>query len=238
MLDLIAFDADDTLWHNESLYKATQDRFQELLAPYGQDGRAVTELYETEMQNLRYYGYGLKSFALSMIETAIRVTAGRIGGGEIQQIVGLAKEMIDTPVRLFDGVAEAVSTLAASHRLMLITKGDLLDQERKLAQSGLAPFFAYVEIVTDKTEAVYRSLLAQYQIAPQRFLMVGNSLRSDVLPVVALGGHAVYIPCDITWVHESATVEDHASRKYAELEHIGLLPAFVQELCQCEGQSA
>jgi putative hydrolase of the HAD superfamily len=238
MLDLIAFDADDTLWHNERLYQATQDRFQELLAPYGQDGRAVTELYETEMQNLRYYGYGLKSFALSMIETAIRVTAGRIGGAEIQHIVGLAKEMIDTPVQLFDGVAEVVSTLAASHRLMLITKGDLLDQERKLAQSGLAPFFAYVEIVTDKTEAVYRSLLAQHQIAPQRFLMVGNSLRSDVLPVVALGGHAVYIPCDITWVHESATVEDEASRNYAELEHIGLLPAFVQELYQQEGSPA
>jgi putative hydrolase of the HAD superfamily len=237
VLDLIAFDADDTLWHNERLYQATQGRFQELLAPYGQDGRAVTELYDTEMRNLRYYGYGLKSFALSMIETAIRVTGGRIGGGEIQQIIGLAKAMIDTPVQLFDGVMEVVSTLAAAHPLMLITKGDLLDQQRKLAQSGLAPYFAHVEIVTDKTEAVYRSLLAQHQIAPRRFLMVGNSLRSDVLPVVALGGHAVYIPCDITWVHESAVVEGESSRNYAELAHIGLLPDLVQDLSRLEEQA-
>jgi putative hydrolase of the HAD superfamily len=235
MLDLIAFDADDTLWHNESVYAATQDRFQELLAPYDQGGRAVAELYETEMQNLRYYGYGLKSFALSMIETAIRVTAGRIQGKEIQQIIGLAKEMIETPVRLFDGVTEVVSTLAASHELMLITKGDLLDQERKLGQSGLAPYFAQVEIVSDKTVAVYRSLLARHQIAPQHFLMVGNSLRSDVLPIVELGGHAVYIPYAITWVHEMATVGHEVSQGYTELEHIGQLPAFVKELSRKAG---
>jgi putative hydrolase of the HAD superfamily len=236
MLDLIAFDADDTLWHNESLYKATQDRFQELLAPYGQDGGAVAELYQTEMQNLRYYGYGLKSFTLSMIETAIRVTEGRIQGGEIQQIIGLAKQMVDTPVRLFEGVAEVVSALAGSYPLMLITKGDLLDQERKLAQSGLAPHFAHVEIVSDKTEAIYRSLLAQHQIAPQRFLMVGNSLRSDVLPVVALGGHAVYIPCEITWAHETASVQGDAAQRYTELAHIGQLPAYVESLTHAAGQ--
>jgi putative hydrolase of the HAD superfamily len=238
MLDLIAFDADDTLWHNESLYKATQDRFEQLLAPYGQDGRAVAELYQTEMQNLATYGYGLKGFALSMIETAIRVTDGRIQGGEILQIIGLVKAMAATPVRLFDGVAEVVAALAASHRLMLITKGDLLDQERKLAQSGLAPHFAHVEIVSDKTEAVYRSLLAQHQIDPRRFLMVGNSLRSDVLPVVALGGHAVHIPYQITWVHETAAVDHRVSQGYAELEQIGLLPAYVERLCRSEGSAA
>lgn len=230
MIDLIAFDADDTLWHNESLYQATAARLEEILAPYSPDGRVQAELFQTEMRNLGTYGYGLKSFGLSMIETAIRMSAGRVRGDEIQQIIDLVQGMARTPVQLLDGVAEVVVALAASHRLMLITKGDLLDQERKLDQSGLAAHFAYVEIVSHKNTEVYRRLLAQHGIEPQHFLMVGNSLKSDVLPVVEIGGRAVYIPYHVTWAHEVAAMAHDAAQGYTELEHIGLLPGFLRQL--------
>jgi putative hydrolase of the HAD superfamily len=229
-IDLIAFDADDTLWHNERLYKHAEERLAELLVPYGMDGQASGELFATEMRNLRYYGFGLKSFALSMIETTIRLTGGRVQGWEIQRIIDLAKEMIDTPVHLLHGVPEAVAALAASHRLMVITKGDLLDQERKLAQSGLATHFAHIEIVSDKTVDVYRRLLAQYRVAPERFLMVGNSLRSDILPVMAFGGRAVHIPYHITWAHEAVELPEAVPQGYVELANIGLLPQIVAQL--------
>jgi putative hydrolase of the HAD superfamily len=230
MLDIIAFDADDTLWQNECIYNETQEKYTRLLAKYtGADGIDAA-LYATEKGNIPYFGYGIKSFTLSMIETAIRLSGGRITGGEIAQIVGFAKTMIDTPVQLLDHVAETVARLSKSHRLMLITKGDLLDQERKLERSGLAEHFSVVEIVSEKTEDTYRHILAKYDIAPPRFLMVGNSLPSDVLPVVAMGGHAVYIPHDFTWVHETIDEHEHQPEQYTELAHIGLLPALVEEL--------
>lgn len=232
MIDLIAFDADDTLWHNETVYQATEARFEEILAPYSHDGRARAELFQTEMRNLATYGYGLKSFGLSMIETAIRVSGGRVRADEIGQIVELVKGMARTPVQLLDGVGEVVAELAAAHRLMLITKGDLLDQERKLAQSGLTPFFDHVEIVSDKNAAVYRRVLAGHGIEPQRFLMVGNSLKSDVLPVVEMGGHAVHIPYHVTWAHETVDPREETPSGYVELAQIGLLPRFVARLCE------
>ena len=236
MIEMIAFDADDTLWHNEILYARTQDRFQQLLSPYVQDGRVGEELYRTEMRNLRTYGYGIKGFALSMIETAIRLSDGQIQAHQIQGIIHLAREMMEAPVELLDRVENVVATLAASRTLMMITKGDLFDQERKVARSGLVRHFAHVEIVSDKTVDAYRSLLARHQIAAQHFLMVGNSLRSDVLPVVALGGHAVHIPYHITWDHEAVTEQDEVPKRYHELEHIGLLPGLVERLCE-EGYS-
>lgn len=228
MFDVIAFDADDTLWHNETLYSATQERFQALLSRYELGEGARERLYETEVRNLQYYGYGIKSFTLSMIETAIELTGGAITGSDLQQIIEMAKEMLRSPVQLLDHVAEVIATLSASHTLMLITKGDLFDQETKIARSGLAPHFAHVEIVRDKTEEVYRAILDRHQISPQRFLMVGNSQRSDILPVVALGAHAVYIPYAITWEHERVAPQGDASVGYVELEHIGLLPGYVE----------
>jgi putative hydrolase of the HAD superfamily len=236
MIDMIALDADDTLWHNEILYARTQEKFQQLLSPYLQDARVGEELYQTEMQNLRTYGYGIKGFALSMIETAIRLSDGQIQASEIQGIIDLTRDMLEAPVQLLDHVEDVVATLSTSRTLMMITKGDLFDQERKIARSGLASHFAHVEIVSDKTIDAYRSLLARHQIAAQRFLMVGNSLRSDILPVVALGGHAVHIPYHITWDHEAVAARDEAPRTYFELEHIGLLPEFVERLCE-EGRS-
>jgi putative hydrolase of the HAD superfamily len=223
MFDVIAFDADDTLWHNETIFVMTQDKFRALLTPYVEGELTEQKLFETEMRNLRYFGYGIKSFTLSMIETAIELTEGRIPGGEIRAIIEFAKAMTEHPVELLDHVAEVVPQLSERHTLMLITKGDLFDQESKLAKSGLGEHFAQIEIVSDKTPEVYRRIFAKHQIDPQRFLMIGNSLRSDILPVVEAGGRAVYIPYHYTWAHEVVTPPETEHKGYVELEHVGLL---------------
>lgn len=232
MIDVIAFDADDTLWHNETLYSMTQDKFKQMLSRYHSADWIEQKLYETEMHNLEYFGYGIKAFTLSMIETAIELTEGRIQGGEIQALIDFAREMLDAPVQLLDQAQKVVAQLSETHTLMIITKGDLFDQETKIAQSGLADYFSHVEIVSDKTENTYRQLLVKYDIAPQRFLMVGNSLRSDILPVLAIGGQAVYIPYHLTWAHETVDLDeqDEEQQTFVELEHMGLLPDLIDEL--------
>ena len=230
MLDVIAFDADDTLWDNEILYVKAKDEFSRLVSAYRDPGPAKEVLDETERRNLSYFGYGIKSFTLSMIETAVDLTDGRIRGEDVRQIVGFAKKMRETPVQLLDHAAEVVESLSGSHDLMLITKGDLFDQEAKIAASGLVGFFQHVEIVSEKDPQMYEALLTRHDIDPRRFLMVGNSLRSDVLPVVAVGGQAVHIPHHTTWVHEIVSDHDVQGRSYFELAHVGLLPALVEEL--------
>jgi putative hydrolase of the HAD superfamily len=230
MFDVIAFDADDTLWHNEMLYSITQDKFKQLLSRYRSTNGIDRVLYETEMRNLRHYGYGIKSFTLSMIETAIELSGGRVRGREIREIIDLAREMLEAPVQLLEGVQEVVHTLSASHPLMIITKGDLFDQESKIARSGLADYFSHVEIVSHKTEDTYKALLAKHNIHPERFLMVGNSLKSDILPIVAIGSQAVYIPYHITWAHELVVNPGKNRTGYFELEHIGQLPVLVEKL--------
>ena len=230
MIDVIAFDADDTLWHNESLYNMTQDRFAAMLSAYQDNDTVQQGLYETEKRNLKLFGYGIKGFTLSMIETAIELTGGKICGADIQTIIDFAKEMLRAPVQPLDHVIEVLDELSDSYRLMLITKGDLFDQETKLAHSGLANYFEIVEIISEKTPESYRHILAKHGLAAGRFLMVGNSARSDVLPVLAIGGRAVHIPYHTTWAHE--VVDDSAliTAHYHELEHIGRLPALLHEL--------
>jgi putative hydrolase of the HAD superfamily len=230
MFDVLAFDADDTLWHTEELYAGTQARFMDLLAAYHSREWIEQKLYDTEMRNLGVFGYGIKGFTLSMIETAIELTEGRIHGSEIQALIDLAKEMVRADVRLLDHVAETIARLARRYRLMLVTKGDLFDQETKIARSGLGSHFAHVEIVSDKTAESYAALLARHHVPPARFLMVGNSLRSDVLPVVAVGARAVYIPYHVTWAHEVVTDPGIAPDAYFTLEHIGLLPDLLEQL--------
>jgi putative hydrolase of the HAD superfamily len=232
-IDVIAFDADDTLWHNEPLYTVTTENFVDLLAGYHDREWITARLYETEVRNLDYFGYGVKSFALSMIETAIELTEGRVTGADIRRIIDYAKQMLRAPVHLLEHVAETVAALAPAHRLMVITKGDLFDQESKLAQSGLADYFTHVEIVSEKNRAAYESILAQHRIDVGRFLMVGNSLRSDILPVVELGGRAVHIPYRTTWAHETVS-EPLDEGSYYALEHIGLLPALVTQIAADE----
>jgi len=230
MFDLIAFDADDTLWHNERLYELTQTKLIDLLAGYADRETVVQRLYDTEMENLEYYGYGIKSFTLSMIETALKLSRGQISGAEIEQVIRFGKEMLTTRVELLDQVAETIRVLAKSYSLMVLTKGDLRDQQWKLAQSGLGGYFQYVEIVSHKTAETYNALLKKYKIPPHRFLMVGNSLPSDILPVVALGGQAVHIPYHITWQHEIADDLPDGRDGYYKLEHMGQLPKLLNGL--------
>jgi len=229
MLDLIAFDADDTLWENETLYHDAQNQLKKILQKYLPTHDLEARLYATEKRNLAHYGYGIKSFTLSMVETAIQLTGGRISAHEIERILGLGKAMLSAEVRLLPHVAETVSRLAQSYPLMVITKGDLLDQERKIERSGLGSLFTKIEVVSEKTSAVYAQLLQRHNLTPARFLMVGNSLRSDILPVVALGAHAVHIPYHLTWAHENEVGHLAQHNSYHTLEHIGQLPAFIQE---------
>jgi putative hydrolase of the HAD superfamily len=227
---VIAFDADDTLWHNERYYVDAQTQLKALLAQYHSPAWIEDRLYQTEMRNLQHFGYGIKAFALSMIETAVELTEGRISGAEIQAIVDLAKAMLAADVELLEHVADTLALLQDTYTLMLITKGDLRDQELKIARSGLAPLFRHTEIVSDKSPESYATLLRRYANAPERFVMVGNSLRSDILPVLALGGSAVYVPHALTWAHEAAETPSAAQPGYYEVPHLGLLPALLAEL--------
>jgi putative hydrolase of the HAD superfamily len=227
MFDVIAFDADDTLWHNEPIYRGAQRQALDILAHYHDRDWVERRMYETEIRNLEHYGYGIKGFTLSMIETAIELTEGRVSGAEIGRIIKLTREMFKAPVELLDGVEETISTLAASHDLMLITKGDLFEQQAKIARSGLTGHFGKIEIVPVKSAETYQSIVARHEISPQRFLMVGNSIRSDVLPVIEMGGQAVHIPYETTWEHEIVPEEELAGREFITLAHIRELPAFI-----------
>ena len=201
----IGFDADDTLWHNETLYTMTEAKFREMLAGYHEPEWISRRLYETEVANLRRFGYGIKSFALSMIEAAIELTEGRVSGLEVKQIIDAAKEMQASPVELLPCVSETLAQLSQAYPLLLITKGDLFDQEAKLVRSGLSAYFNAVEVVTEKDECTYQRVLEKHSIDPGDFLMVGNSVRSDIMPIKALGGEAVHIPYATTWAHEVVT---------------------------------
>jgi putative hydrolase of the HAD superfamily len=230
--DVIAFDADDTLWHNERLYVATQGRFRALLGEYLDSAVIDARLYATEMRNLQHFGYGIKAFALSMIETAVELTEGRIEGRDVQRLIDMAREMLAADIELLDHAAETIARLSMTHPLMLITKGDLRDQEAKVARSGLSHYFRQIEIVSDKTPESYLALLHRHDIVAARFLMVGNSLRSDVLPVLALGASAVYVPHHLTWVHEVVPPPPAGHPGYYCLEDLGGLPSLIQQLEQ------
>jgi putative hydrolase of the HAD superfamily len=226
----IGFDADDTLWHNERLFAVTQDKFRALLAPYSDAEWIDKQLYTTETRNLAHFGYGIKGFTLSMIETAVELTGGRISGHEIGQLVEWGRTMLSSPVELLPDVEEVVAELGKSYPLLLITKGDLFDQESKLARSGLGGYFEKIEIVREKDASVYSAILTKHGIAPSNFLMVGNSLKSDILPVLAIGGKAAHIPYAITWQHEMAALLENGLNGYYPLESMAALPELVAQL--------
>jgi putative hydrolase of the HAD superfamily len=227
---ILAFDADDTLWHNERLYINTQARFAQLLAHYHPADWVQNQLYQTETRNIAHFGYGIKAFALSMIETAVELTEGRISGQDIGEIVGWAKEMLTARVELLDHVAETIPQLAQNHTLMVITKGDLLDQENKIIKSGLGAYFRHVEVVSHKRREDYARILTEHGIPPERFLMVGNSLKSDILPILELGGTAVYVPYETTWLHEVTDPPPAGQERYHEIEHFGQLAGLILQL--------
>jgi putative hydrolase of the HAD superfamily len=220
---VLAFDGDDTLWHNESRFHLTQTSLRDLVRGHIPDADVDSHLFEVEMRNLSLYGYGVKSFTLSMLETAIELTDGRIPAADLHVILGWGKRMLAEPTELLDGVKEVLNELSSRYSLLLITKGDLFDQESKLARSGLAELFSGVEILSDKTVDSYRSLLKRRAIKPEEFLMVGNSLRSDVVPVVALGAWAVHIPYHVTWHHEHVPDDALPSGGWHRLETISEL---------------
>jgi putative hydrolase of the HAD superfamily len=233
LIEVIALDGDDTLWHSEYLFVDTQDRFRDLVRPYVEldDAALDARLLDVERRNLPVFGYGVKAFTLSLVETAIEVTEGRIPGAALQGVLDLGKVLIDHPVELLDGVREAVDVLTNTYRVMVITKGDLLHQETKVARSGLAELFWRVEVVSEKDEDTYRRVLQRHGIDVATFVMVGNSVRSDVLPVLALGGRAVHVPYSVTWALEHAE-PDPDVHDFPVLSSLAELPACVESMAQ------
>lgn len=227
---IIAFDADDTLWHNEHLYSDAKEQFRILMSAYEPQADAAARLDEIEEHNVGIYGYGIKSFTLSMLETAAEISDGKIPSEEIEAILDLGKAMHNAPVELFDQTQAVLVELAKTYPLMLITKGDTFEQQRKVERSGLAGYFKYIEIVASKTPEAYQRLFTQHHIDPINVLMVGNSLRSDILPVLEIGGLAVYIHYENTWSHEHVDEETLAKYHYYEVEHIGKVPELVEGL--------
>ncbi|MEZ4857980.1 MAG: HAD family hydrolase [Flavobacteriaceae bacterium] len=198
----IAFDADDTLWENETLFREAEQQFCILLKDFIDEDNCNQLLFEVEMKNLPLYGYGIKPFTLSLIEAAIQFSNGKLPISIIEKLIEIGKEMLNAPVVLIDGIEDTLKQLSSKYQLIMATKGDLLDQERKLGKSGLEPYFHHIEVMSDKTPKHYQNLVKQLYINPHEFLMVGNSVKSDILPVLEIGGHAFHIPFHNTWVHE------------------------------------
>jgi putative hydrolase of the HAD superfamily len=214
---IIAFDADDTLWVNEPYFQQTEDKVCALLEDYLPHHSVKQELFKTEMQNLGLYGYGIKAFILSMIETALRISNNNVSPAIISKIIQFGKDQLEQPIELLEGIEEALHLLKKKYRLVLATKGDLLDQERKLKKSGLEHYFHHIEIMSDKQEADYQKLVRHLDISPDEFLMIGNSLKSDCMPVLAIGGHAIHIPYHTTWLHERVEEKiEHPNFRFSE----------------------
>ncbi|MEW9918337.1 HAD family hydrolase [Marimonas sp. MJW-29] len=228
-LTTIGLDADDTLWHNERFFAMTQDHFADLLRDHSHKDHLMERLLAAERRNLPHYGFGIKGFTLSMIETAIEVTDGKVPAGVIAEILDAGRDMLSHPIELLPYVEACIETLRKNYKLILITKGDLLDQERKLAQSGLRDHFDAIEIVSDKTAAVYADIFHRHGTGADQGLMAGNSIASDVLPMIDAGGWGVHIPHDLTWALEHAQ-KPEASHRFAELPHLGALPDHLREL--------
>lgn len=228
-LTTIGFDADDTLWQNEQFFRMTEKRFAAMLADHGEPEHISARLLAAERRNLAVYGFGIKGFTLSMIETAIEVTGGAVPAATIGDILSIGREMLRHPVETLPGVRETLEELAGSHRLVLITKGDLFDQERKLAASGLGELFDAVEIVSDKRTDTYRRIFERYGDGAERAMMVGNSLKSDIVPAIEAGGWGVYVPHELTWVveHVDAPVGEPRFREVTTLAEV---PAIIREI--------
>lgn len=226
-LRVIGLDADDTLWHNEVIFERVHERYRALLSEYHDAATVDRTLLATEKRNLDLYGYGVKGFTLSAIETAIELTRGKIRAEEIRTLIELGRDMLDHPVELLEGVAETVAALARSHRLILITKGDLRDQQRKLTKSDLATHFSFIEIVSEKDASTYASILRRQDIAPAEFLMVGNSMKSDILPVLEIGAAAAHVPYHLLWALDRVDHLPDEPGRFFQLASLRELPALL-----------
>ena len=228
-ISVIAFDADDTLWVKEPFFRESEEKFSRLLAAYESESQVMTILFETEIRNLALYGYGIKGFMLSMIETILTVTEHKATPELFERALAIGKEMFDKPVELLPGVEEVLKKLYGKYRLVVATKGDLLDQERKLKKSGLHHYFHHVEIMSDKQESDYEKLVKHLDCPVNEFLMIGNSLKSDVLPVLAIGGNAIHIPFHTTWLHEHVEDEIVHNNFYQMTALADILPKLIGE---------
>jgi putative hydrolase of the HAD superfamily len=229
ILTTIGFDADDTLWQNEQFFKMTQERFATLLSDFADPEHLAERLLESERRNLGHYGFGIKGFTLSMIETAIQVTNDRVPASIIRSLIDAGRDMLSHPIELLPGARDCIDDLAGGYRIILITKGDLLDQERKLAQSGLGEIFDAVEIVSDKTTAVYGDIFDRHGTGANQAMMVGNSMKSDVVPALNAGGWGVFVPHDLTWALEHhEPPEMHA--RYHQITDLHALVGLVDQI--------
>ncbi len=225
-IKVIAFDADDTLWENETFFREAENQFAEMVKEYASKEEVLRIMYQVELANMPFYGYGIKGFILSLIETANLISGYRITARQTNELLELGKEMLNKPVLLLNGVEDVLLQLHGHYKLIVATKGDLLDQERKLKKSGLLKYFHHIEVMSDKNTQAYQSLMAHLDVAPSEILMVGNSLKSDVLPVLECGGFAVHIPFHTTWHHEEIQ-ENVESEHFYELSGISELPGLV-----------
>jgi putative hydrolase of the HAD superfamily len=219
-IQVIAFDADDTLWENENFFRDAEHEFCQVMAEFMPVKETVEALYRVEMQNMELYGYGIKAFMLSLIETALTISNNQVRPEQINSIIAIGKRLLQKDVILLNSVVDLLEKLNGGYRLVVASKGDLLDQERKLKKSGLLKYFHHIEIMTNKREENYRELLKHLDVLPQRFLMIGNSLRSDILPVIRLGGYAAHIPYYTTWEHEQMDPAEIKSDRFFELKQI------------------
>lgn len=228
-VSVIGFDADDTLWQNEQYYKLTESHFRGLLSEFAEGEHVSERLLEAEKRNLAHYGFGIKGFTLSMIETALEITEGRAPTSVISEILGIGRDLLSHPVECLPHARDALEALSGTYFLVLITKGDLFDQERKLAQSGLGDYFDAVEIVSDKTATTYRRVFGKHGEGPERSMMIGNSLKSDIVPAIAAGAWGVFVPHELTWVLEHVDKPEEAPR-FREIPDLGHVPDLVASL--------
>lgn len=229
---LIAFDGDDTLWHNEPLFRDAHIRLREMLSHYGDADTVNDRLYQAELANLSIYGYGITGFTLSMIETAIELSDKKISAAEIHELAEIGKSMLRAPTRLIEGAEDVLRHYAAhpDRKVVLITKGDLIAQQLKIERSGLESLFAGVEIVSEKDPLTYRNIFGRYGVEPSEAVMIGNSLKSDILPVLACGGSAIHIPYEITWVHEMVDQTEIDNDYFVTVESIAEVPESIEKL--------
>ncbi len=219
-IKVIGFDADDTLWVNETYFRDAEREFSKLMASFETANKIDQELFKRQIENLPLYGYGIKGFILSMVEIALELSNNTISNSTIEVILNIGKHMLTRPVNLLEGVEEVLLTLSQDYRLIVVTKGDLLDQERKLEKSGLSHYFHHIEVVSDKQEANYSKLLNHLDIKPSEFLMIGNSLKSDILPLINIKARAIHVPFHTTWIHEQVVANERVNKKYKTISNL------------------
>lgn len=227
-IKVISFDADDTLWQNENLFRETEQKFCRLMTPYTNKDNALKILWKMEVKNIPLYGYGIKAFTLDMIEAALKISKNNLTAKEVKKIIAIGNKIIKSPVILFKGAEQTLKTLSKKYRIIVTTKGDLLEQENKVYRSGLAKYLHHIEVMSEKDKKSYARLLKELNVKPQEFLMVGNSVKSDILPVLALGANAVFIPSKFTWFYEDGDASKIPAGNYLKLQKISQLLEFLK----------